>query len=55
MASLQTFMTAIQNSLDNQSIQSHTIINATVPALSWAHSLALGNALSQATVDAIRH
>ncbi len=55
MASLQTFMTAIQNSLDNQSIQSHTIINATVPALSWAHSLALGNALTQATVDAIRH
>ncbi len=55
MASLQTFMTAIQNSLDNQTIQSQTIINATVPALSWAQSLALGNALSQATVDAIRH
>lgn len=55
MASLQTFMTAIQNSLDNQTIQSQTIINATVPALSWAQSLALGNALSQATIDAIRH
>jgi hypothetical protein len=55
ISSLPTFMTAIQNSLDNQSIQNHTIINATVPALSWAHSLALGNALSQATVDAIRH
>jgi hypothetical protein len=55
MASLQTLMTAIQNSLDNQTIQSQTIINATVPALSWAQSLALGNALSQATIDAIRH
>jgi hypothetical protein len=55
MASLQTFMTAIQNSLDNQTIQSQTIINATVPALTWAQSLALGNALSQANIDAIRH
>jgi hypothetical protein len=55
LASLQTFMTSIQNSLDNQTIQSQTIINATVPALSWAQSLALGNALSQATIDAIRH
>lgn len=55
MSSLPTFMTAIQNSLDNQSIQSQTIINATVPALSWTRSLALGDALSQATVGAIRH
>lgn len=55
MASLSAHMTAIQNSLDNQTIQSQTVINATVPALSWAHSLALGDALSQATIDAIRH
>lgn len=55
MPSLPTFMTAIQNSLDNQSIQNQTIINTTVEALIWARSIALGNALSQATVDAIRH
>ena len=55
MSSLPTFMTAIQNSLDNQTLQNQTVINATVAALSLARSLALGNALSQATVDAIRH
>ena len=55
MSSLPTFMTAIQNSLDNQTLQNQTVIYATVAALSLARSLALGNALSQATVDAIRH
>jgi hypothetical protein len=54
-SSLPAFMTVIQNSLDNQSIQNQTIMNATVAALSWARSLTLGNALSQATVSAIRH
>jgi hypothetical protein len=54
-ASLPTFMTAIQNSLDNQSIQNQTVINATAAALGWARSLTLGNALSQTTVGAIRH
>ncbi|MGA6829391.1 hypothetical protein ACO9S2_17510 [Nitrospira sp. NS4] len=54
-SSLPPFMTVLQNSLDNQRIQSQTVINATVSALSMARSLALGNALSQATVDTIRH
>jgi hypothetical protein len=53
--SLPAFMTVIQNSLDNQNIQNQTVMNATVAALSWARSLALGNALSQTTVGAIRH
>jgi hypothetical protein len=48
-------MTVLQNSLDNQNIQNQTVMNATVAALSWARSLALGNALSQTTVGAIRH
>ncbi len=47
--------TVIQNSLDNQTIQNQTVINATVAALSWARSLSLGSALSQANLDAIRH
>jgi hypothetical protein len=47
--------TVIQNSLDNQTIQNQTVINATVAALSWARSLSLGSALSQANMDAIRH
>jgi hypothetical protein len=55
MSLLPAHMTVLQNSLDNQRIQNHTIINATVEALSWARSLALGDALSQATVGAIRH
>lgn len=55
LSSLPPFMTVIQNSLDNRTIQSETIINATVEALSWARSLALGDALSQTTIDTIRH
>lgn len=55
LSSLPPFMTVIQNSLDNQTIQSHTVINATVEALTWAHSLHLGDALSQANMEAIRH
>jgi hypothetical protein len=55
LSSLSPFMTVIQNSLDHQSIQTHTVINATVAALSLGRSLELGNALSQATVDALRH
>lgn len=52
---LPPFMTVIQNSLDNRTIQSETVINATVEALTWARSLELGNALSQASIEAIRH
>ena len=55
LSSLPPFMTVIQNSLDNRTIQSHTVINATVEALTWARSLDLGNALSQASIEAIRH
>lgn len=55
LSSLPTLMTVIQNSLDNQRIQNHTVINATVEALSWTRSLALGDALSQATLGTIRH
>jgi hypothetical protein len=54
-AALPAFMTVLQNSLDNQNIQHQTVINATVGALGWARSLALGNALSQATIGTIRH
>jgi hypothetical protein len=55
LATLPPFMTIVQNSLDNQKLQSETIINATVEALGWARSLERGNALSEAIVDAIRH
>lgn len=55
LSSLPPFMTVIQNSLDNRTIQSETVINATVEALTWARSLHLGNALSQANMEAIRH
>ncbi len=55
MSAVSPFMTVIQNSLDNQTIQSHTVITATVEALTWARSLDLGNALSQANMEAIRH
>lgn len=55
LSSLPPFMTVIQNSLDNRTIQSETVINATVEALTWARSLNLGNALSQANIEAIRH
>ncbi|BFU93113.1 MAG: hypothetical protein NTAFB01_43000 [Nitrospira sp.] len=55
LSTLPPFMTVIQNSLDNRTIESHTVINATVEALTWAHSLDLGNALSQASIEAIRH
>jgi hypothetical protein len=53
--SLPPFMTVIQNSLDNRTIQSETVINATVEALTWARSLHLGNALSQANLNAVHH
>jgi hypothetical protein len=55
VSSLPPFMTVIQNSLDNRTIQSETVINATVEALTWARSLHLGNALSQANIGAIHH
>ncbi|MDN5940515.1 MAG: hypothetical protein L0H94_01420 [Nitrospira sp.] len=55
MALLPTDMTVLQNTLDNQILRDQTIINATVESLDWARSLALGDALSQATVGAIRH
>ncbi len=55
LSSLPPFMTVIQNSLDNRTIQSETVINATVEALTWARSLDLGNALSQASIESIRH
>lgn len=55
VSSLPPFTTVIQNSLDNRTIQSETVINATVEALTWARSLDLGHALSQANMEAIRH
>lgn len=55
VSSLPPFTTIIQNSLDNRTIQSETVINATVEALTWARSLHLSNALSQANMEAIRH
>ena len=55
VSTLAPFMTVIQNSLDHQTIQSHTVINATVSALGWARSLDLGHALSLANLNAIRH
>ena len=55
LSTLPPFMTVIQNSLDNRTIQSHTVINATVEALTWARSLDLGNALAQANLGAIHH
>jgi hypothetical protein len=55
VSSLSPFTTIIQNSLDNRTIQSETVINATVEALTLARSLHLGNALSQANMEAIRH
>lgn len=55
VSALPPFMTVIQNSLDNQTIQSHTVLNATVEALTWAHSFHLGAALSQANIEAIRY
>jgi hypothetical protein len=55
LSSLPPLTTIIQNSMDNQAIQSHTVINATVAALTWARALDMGNALSQASIEAIRH
>jgi hypothetical protein len=55
ISSLPALMTVIQNTLDNQTIQNQTVINATVAALSMNRSLALGNAVSQANLFAIRH
>lgn len=54
-SSLPALMTVMQNSLDNQRIQNQTVMNATVSALSWARSLALGNALTQANLSATHH
>jgi len=55
LSSLPPLTTVIQNTLDNQAIQTHTVINATVAALTWARALDLGNALSQANIGAIHH
>lgn len=55
VSALPPFTTIIQNSLDNRTLQSETVINATVEALTWARSLNLGSALSQANMEAIRH
>jgi hypothetical protein len=54
-SSLPPLMTVIQNSLDHQTIQNQTVINATVAALSLNRALALGNAVSQANLTAIHH
>lgn len=55
LSSLPPLTTVIQNTLDNRTIQSHTVINATVEALTWARSLDLGNSLAQANLGAIHH
>jgi hypothetical protein len=55
LSDMTPFMTVIQNSQDNRTIQTETVINAAVEALSLARSLDLGNALSQANMEAIRH
>lgn len=55
VSALAPFTTVIQNSLDHQTIQSHTVINATVATLGWARSLDLGYALSTANLNALRH
>jgi hypothetical protein len=55
LSSLPPLTTVIQNTLDNQAIQTHTVINATVAALMWARALDLGHALSQANIGAIQH
>ncbi|MGE0469145.1 MAG: hypothetical protein AB7L09_17300 [Nitrospira sp.] len=55
LSALPPFMTVVQNSLDNRAIRTETIIDVTVEALTWARSLHLGNALSQANMEAIRH
>jgi len=55
VSALPPLATVIQNTLDHQTIQSQTVLNATVAALSWARSVELGNALSQATAGTIRH
>jgi hypothetical protein len=49
-----SLMTVIQNTLDNQAIQSKTTINASVAALSWAKSLAYSNSLNQAIAASVR-
>ena len=45
LSALPPFTTVIQNSLDHHTIQSQTVLNATVAALGWARSLDLGHAL----------
>lgn len=55
MSALPPFMTVIQNGLDNRTFQTETVINAAVEAMTWAQSLDYGNALSQASIEAIRY
>ncbi|WHZ22693.1 MAG: hypothetical protein OJF47_001805 [Nitrospira sp.] len=55
LSALPTLMTVLQNSRDNQTLQTQTVINATATALSLSRALALGTALSQATLGTIRH
>lgn len=55
VSTMPSLATVIQNSLDHQTIQSHTVLNATVQALTLARSLDLGNALSLANLNALRH
>ena len=54
-SSLLALMTVIQNSLDHQTIQNQTVINAAVAALSLSRALALGSAVAQANLNAIHH
>ncbi len=54
-STLPPLTTVIQNSLDHQTIQSHTVLNATVQALTLARSIDLGNALSLANLNSLRH
>ena len=54
-SSLPALMTVIQNSLDHQTIQNQTVINATVAALGVSRALALGSAVSQANLNSILH
>lgn len=55
LSDLTPFMTVVQNRHDDRTIQAETVINATVEALSLSQSLDLGHALSQASIEAIRH
>lgn len=55
VSSLPPFATVIQNSLDNRTIRTETVISATVQALTWARAQDLGAALSLANIEAIRY